>query len=437
MAKPVVEIAAELIRIDTSNFGDNAGPGEIEAAEYVARFLLDLGLSPEILGPNSKRASVVCKIPGARPHLAGLLLHGHLDVVPANPDEWQTHPFKGEVIDGVLWGRGAVDMKGQVATILAAVASLIEQNQAPTRDVTLLFTADEEAGGRFGAHWLVENHPEVFEGVGYAIGEVGGFNHTLPNGKPVFFIQVGEKGMYWVRLKAQGTPGHGSLLNNDNAVATLSEALARISNHDFAASSPIGGDHSRTANQTLVELARHLGQGFSADRASEILSQIGSMGRVIGASLQDTLALTVMRAGEKVNVIPAQAEAEVDGRYLPGHEKEFIETVEKLVGSAIDIEVINADVAYESPLADPVLDMMLRALQQSLPSAVVVPYLMPGGTDAKALTKLGITCYGFLPMLLPEGFDAMSLFHAADERVPVQSLEFGVEVLRNFLLDDA
>lgn len=427
MVKPVSEIAAELIRIDTSNFGDNQGAGEVEAAEYVARLLLDIGLTPEIVGPNPKRASVYCRLRGKRSDLPGLLLHGHLDVVPANPDEWQHHPFKGEVVDGVLWGRGAVDMKGQVATIIAAVSEMIRDGQAPQRDLTLLFTADEEAGGRYGAHWLVEHHPEIFAGIGYAVGEVGGFNQTLSNGKKVFFVQVGEKGMWWLRLRATGTPGHGSLLNERNAVAKVSACLGRLLAHDF------GSAKTDVASQTLVDLAAELGPTFDGARPEVILAELGSMGRVIGASLVNTLAPTVLRAGEKVNVIPAVAEAELDGRYLPGQQHEFETAIRAIVGDDAQIETINADIAYESSLNDPLLEQMLSALRSQVSDAVVVPYLMPGGTDAKAFTKLGITCYGFLPLLLPAGFDAMALFHAADERVPVSSLEFGVKVLRSFL----
>lgn len=430
MGKPVSEIAAELIGIDTTNYGDNAGPGEIEAAQYVARLLLDLGVSSQIFGPSPKRASVVCKIEGSMPDLPGLMVHGHLDVVPANPDEWQHHPFKGEIVDGVLWGRGAVDMKGQVAMILAAVGELIETGQKPYRNLTLLFTADEEAGGRHGAHWLVENHPEIFEGVGYAIGEVGGFNQTLSNGKLIFFVQVGEKGMFWARLRANGKPGHGSLLNDDNAVAKLGSALGRIVAHDF------GPAPSRISQHTLKELAAQLGPQFDPSKSDAILNEIGAMGRVIGASLQDTLVPTVLKAGEKVNVVPAHAELELDGRYLPGHQDSFIALIKTLVGPDIEIEVINEDVAYESSFEDPLLAAMLSALQSQVPDAVIVPYLMPGGTDAKAFTRLGLTCYGFLPMLLPAGFDAMSLFHAANERVPVQSLEFGVSVLIKFLIEE-
>ncbi len=427
MVKPVSEIAAELIRIDTSNFGDNQGAGEVEAAEYVARLLLDIGLTPEIVGPNPKRASVYCRLRGKRSDLPGLLLHGHLDVVPANPDEWQHHPFKGEVVDGVLWGRGAVDMKGQVATIIAAVSEMIRDGQAPQRDLTLLFTADEEAGGRYGAHWLVEHHPEIFAGIGYAVGEVGGFNQTLSNGKKVFFVQVGEKGMWWLRLRASGTPGHGSLLNERNAVAKVSACLGRLLAHDF------GSAKTDVASQTLVDLATELGPTFDGARPEVILAELGSMGRVIGASLVNTLAPTVLRAGEKVNVVPAVAEAELDGRYLPGQQHEFETAIRAIVGDDAQIETINADIAYESSLSDPLLEQMLSALRSQVSDAVVVPYLMPGGTDAKAFTKLGITCYGFLPLLLPAGFDAMALFHAADERVPVSSLEFGVNVLRSFL----
>lgn len=358
--------------------------------------------------------------------MPGLLLHGHLDVVPADPEEWEYHPFKGEIVDEVLWGRGAVDMKGEDAIILTAIAELLESGRRPNRTVHLLFTADEEAGGRHGAHWLVENRPELFEGITEAIGEVGGFNHRLPNGKQIFFIQTGEKGIFWARLSAHGTPGHGSMLNDRNAVSILTSALERLLTYKF----PRFAGATTTA---LFDRLRVIG-GFDPEvDDAEILIQLGSMGRVIGASLQDTVTPTVLAAGEKVNVVPALARAEIDGRFLPAHETSFAEIISELAGPQLELEVINTDVAYESPSDSKIIDQMTEALKEHAPDAEVVPYLMPGGTDGKAFSKLGITCYGFIPMLLPDDLDAMSMFHAANERVPVSSLRFGVDVLKSFL----
>lgn len=428
MHSSVAEVAADLIRIDTSNAGDNLGPGELAAAEYVARYLIDLGLDPRITGPSKDRASVICKVPGTEPDAPGLLLHGHLDVVPANPDEWEYHPFKGEIVDGVLWGRGAVDMKGQDAIILESIARLIRGGKRPRPDITLVFTADEEAGGKFGAQWLVENEPEVFKNIKTAIGEVGGFNLTLPSGQNVFFVQVGEKGMWWTRIKFRGTPGHGSMLNPDNAVAKLGEAVARINSYDFPPK--IGVTTQELINQLTTTLGM---KSADDDDGAALMAHLGAMGRAVGATFKNTLTPTVVSAGEKVNVVPAEAILEVDGRYLPGEWESFESAFTELIGQDAEITTIVRDIAYEASLSDPILQNMKEAVSSQVPDAILVPYLMPGGTDGKAFTRLGISCYGFLPMLLPAGWDAMSMFHAANERVPVTALEFGVDVLSSFL----
>jgi acetylornithine deacetylase/succinyl-diaminopimelate desuccinylase-like protein len=318
-------------------------------------------------------------------------------------------------------------MKGQDAIILESIARLIRRGERPGSDITLLFTADEEAGGKLGAHWLVENEPAIFENITTAIGEVGGFNLTLPGGRELFFVQVGEKGMWWTRIKFHGTPGHGSMLNPDNAVLKLGSAATAIGAHEFKF-------QTGPSTQALIDgLSAALGLEVKPGDPSELLNKIGAMGRAIGASFKNTLTPTVLSGGEKVNVVPAEVVLEVDGRYLPGCWEEFEATLRGLVGKDAEITTIVRDIAYEAPLDDPILQNMSNALTKQSPGSVLIPYLMPGGTDGKAFSRLGINCYGFLPMLLPEGWDAMSMFHAANERVPVSSLEFGVDVLSDFL----
>src|SRR5581483_2365511 len=228
----VVDICRDLIMIDTSNPGDHSGPGERLAAEHVAALLTEAGLEPKILESHPKPASAVPRIEGADRTNPGLLIHGHLDVVPANADDWRRHPFSGDIAEECVWGRGAVDMKDMDAMILAVVRQRLREQRKPARDVVLAFTADEEAGGTWGASYLVDNHAGLFEGVTEAIGEVGGFSTTVA-GQRLYLMQTAEKGMAWLRLTARGTAGHGSMIQPDNAVTELAEAVARIGRHEW------------------------------------------------------------------------------------------------------------------------------------------------------------------------------------------------------------
>jgi acetylornithine deacetylase/succinyl-diaminopimelate desuccinylase-like protein len=422
----VVGICGDLIRIDTSNPGDHSGPGERGAAEYVAGLLSDVGLEARVLESHPGRASVVARIEGEDPALPALLIHGHLDVVPANAADWRVPPFSGEIAEGCVWGRGAVDMKDMDAMVLAVVRQRLREGRRPRRDVVLVFTADEEAGGTWGARWLVDKHPEVFEGVTEAIGEVGGFSATIGN-RRLYLLQTAEKGMAWLRLTAHGTAGHGSMVQRDNAVTELAETVARLGRHEW----PLR--LTPAVRAFLEEACDALGVEFSPDNPGPVVDKLGAISRLIGATLNNTVNPTGLRAGYKVNVVPQVASADIDGRFLPGYEEEFLTAVDRLLGPGVERDFIHHDIAVETTPDGALYEAMTQALLAEDPDGRVVPYCLSGGTDAKSFSRLGIRCFGFAPLQLPADLDFSGMFHGVDERVPVDGLRFGVRVLDRFL----
>ena len=422
----VVDICRDLIRIDTTNPGDNSGPGERVAAEYVAGLLTEVGLQPTVLESHPKRTSLVARIEGTDPTRPALLIHGHLDVVPANASDWHRDPFGGEIADGCVWGRGAVDMKDMDAIMLAVTRQRLREGRKPARDVVLAFTADEEAGGKWGAAFLTEQHPELFEGVTEAIGEVGGFSVTVGDQR-LYAVQTAEKGIAWMRLTAAGTAGHGSMIHADNAVTTLAEALGRVGRHQWPLQLP---DSTRAFLERVAEV---LGVEFDPQDPAGIVGKLGAMSRMIGATTQHTANPTRFSAGYKVNVIPQSATAEIDGRFLPGREEEFFAEIDRLLGTAITREFIYHDIALETTADGHLWDAMASALSAEDPDATVVPYCLSAGTDAKWFAKLGIRCFGFSPLRLPPELDFSGMFHGIDERVPTDALAFGVRVLDRLL----
>jgi acetylornithine deacetylase/succinyl-diaminopimelate desuccinylase-like protein len=422
----VVDICRDLIRIDTTNPGDNSGPGERVAAEHVAGLLAEVGVEPVILESAPKRASVVARIPGTDPTRPALMIDGHLDVVPANAADWKVDPFSGEIADGCVWGRGAVDMKDMDAIALATIRQRLREGRRPPRDIVLAFTADEEAGGPMGARWLVQNHPDLFEGVTEAISEVGGFSVTIKDQR-MYVLQTAEKGLAWMRLTAEGTAGHGSMIQPDNAVTRMAEAVARLGTHDWPLriTTPV--------RMFLEAAAEALGMTFDPTDPEPVLARIGPMRRMIAAVTRNTLNPSRLQAGYKVNVVPQSATAEVDGRFIPGYEVEFMAEVDRLLGEGITRDFINYDIAVETTPDGDLYDAMIAALLAEDPQARVVPYCMSGGTDAKSFSTLGIRCFGFAPLKLPPELDFSGMFHGIDERVPVSGLRFGVRVLDRFL----
>jgi acetylornithine deacetylase/succinyl-diaminopimelate desuccinylase-like protein len=422
----VARICRELIRFDTSNYGGNEGPGERAAAEYTAGLLEEAGLQAEIFESAPGRASLVARMAGEDSSAGALVVHGHLDVVPAQKEDWQVDPFSGEERDGLIWGRGAVDMKDMDAMILAVARDMARTGVRPKRDLIFAFFADEEAGGKYGARWAVDNRPELFDGATQAISEVGGFSATI-GGRRAYMLQTAEKGIAWLRLAVTGRAGHGSQLNTDNAVTTLAQAVGRIGSHQW----PI--ELTDTTRRFLDGVTELTGVEFDPDNPDILLKELGTVARFVGATLQNTSNPTVLKAGYKENVIPGLAEARIDARTLPGQDELVLAKIRELAGEGVDISYVHQDRALEVPFSGNLVDAMVDSLTAEDPDAVVLPYTLSGGTDNKSLARLGITGYGFAPLRLPDELDFTGMFHGVDERVPVESLKFGTRVLGRLL----
>ncbi len=419
----VVDLLCDLIRINTSN----PTHAERPAAEWVAQRLGEVGIDAQILESEPGRASTIACIPGSDPSRKPLLIHGHLDVVPADGAEWSADPFAAEIRDGYVYGRGAVDMKDMDAMTLAVIREWARTGRKPPRDIVLAFVADEEAGGRKGAHWLVDNHPDLFADCSEAISEVGGYSVSVGGDLRLYLIQTAEKGIGWLRLRAKGRPGHGSLIHDDNAVTRLAAAVSRIGSHEFPVLI------TDTVRRLLEEINELTGLGIDPDDPEPTLPKLGTVARMIGATIRNTANPTMLQAGYKTNVIPSTAEATIDTRFLPGQEDALLATIDELIGDGVTREFLVRDVAVETTFDGALVDAMSAALRAEDPGARPVPYLMSGGTDAKSFSELGIRCFGFSPLLLPPDLDFMALFHGIDERVPIDGLRFGVRVLDRFL----
>ncbi|GGV60977.1 M20/M25/M40 family metallo-hydrolase [Streptomyces massasporeus] len=422
----VVTYTSDLIRIDTTNRG-GGDCRERPAAEYAAARLADAGIEPTLLERTEGRTNVVARIEGADPSAGALLLHGHLDVVPAAAADWSVHPFSGEIRDGVVWGRGAVDMKNMDAMILAVVRGWARQGVRPRRDVVIAFTADEEASAEDGSGFLADRHPGLFEGCTEGISESGAFTFHDGNGRQIYPIAAGERGTAWVKLTARGRAGHGSKVNRDNAVTRLAGAIARIGAHEW----PLR--LTPTVRAALTELAALYGIESDLTDVDALLEKLGPAAKLVEPTLRNSTNPTMLDAGYKVNVIPREAVAHVDGRYMPGGEEEFRSTLDRLTGPDVDWEFHHREVALESPVDSATFAGMRAAIEEFAPEGHVVPFCMSGGTDAKQFSRLGITGYGFTPLKLPDGYDYAAMFHGVDERVPVEALHFGVRVLDRFL----
>ncbi len=425
-AGEVVDLCRELIRIDTTNYGDADGPGERKAAEYVAALLDEVGIESRLYESTPGRTSVMATWGGDDLSRGRLLLHGHLDVVPAAAQDWQVDPFSGEIQDGYVWGRGAVDMKDFDAMLLSTVRARQRAGQVPERPIVLCFTADEEAGGHHGAEVLVNEHRDEFEGVTEAVGEVGGFSTTV-RGRRLYLIEAAEKGMAWMKLTARGRAGHGSMINTDNAITRLSAAVARIGAHQW----PVR--LTPTMEVLLATVADLAGTEATPENAQALVEEFGGATRMLGAVIRNTVNPTQLAGGYKVNVIPTEASAYVDGRFLPGYEDEFFETLRELCGDDIEWDFVSHQQPWETPYDGDLVGAMTRSILAEDPEGIVAPYTMSGGTDAKHFRKLGMRSYGFAPLRLPADLDFTALFHGVDERVPVDALEFGARVFDRFL----
>jgi len=424
-----ITICQDLLRIDSSNFGDDSGPGERRAAEYVAGVLSDAGIEPEIFESTARRTSLVARIPGEDSSRPALLVHGHLDVVPAQAGDWKVPPFSGEVQDDCLWGRGAVDMKDMDAIILATLRGLRRDGRRPPRDLVVAFMADEEAGGKLGSHWLVDHHPDLFQGVSEAVSEVGGFSVDL-RGRRTYLLQTAEKGIAWLKLTATGRAGHGSQVNPDNAVTHLAAAVARIGGYPWPVDVPASVQTFFAGVRDLIGVDLTAGGEVDVDALRELF---GTTARWLEATVRNTSSPTVLEAGYKHNVIPGQASALIDCRFLPGREDELMAKITELAGEHVRVEILHKDVALEVPFEGSLVAAMKQALTEQDPGSAVLPYCLAAGTDNKAFSRLGIRGYGFAPLKLPAGLDFTGMFHGVDERVPLEALRFGVRTFDRFL----
>ncbi|WP_236792914.1 M20/M25/M40 family metallo-hydrolase [Amycolatopsis sp. GM8] len=423
----VVELCSRLVRFDTTNRGLGDAEGEREAAEFVAGVLSGAGIEPKILESAPRRANVLARVPGTDPTLPPLLVQGHLDVVPADPADWSVPPFSGEVRDGYLWGRGSVDMKDFCAMVL----SLVADGLRPRRDLVLAFVADEEDRGEWGAHWLVAEHREFFDGCAAAISESGGYTYHVPaaDGRTVHLYPIGtaERGTAHLRLTARGRAGHGSRRNDENAVVRLVGALHRIAAHRW----PVR--LTPAVEAFLVRTGEALGIEVDLSDVDGTLARLGPAASLAENTVRASSTPTMIDAGYKVNVIPSVARAQVDVRTLPGTEEDVLATIDTLLGPGVEREFVSHMPPVQAPADSPWFTAMAGAIRAEDPEAVVVPYCMGGGTDAKAFSPLGIDCYGFAPLWLPAGFPYRAMAHGVDERVPVEGLEFGKRVLGHLL----
>jgi acetylornithine deacetylase/succinyl-diaminopimelate desuccinylase-like protein len=425
LEQETIEIARDLIRVESVNTGDPAtiGDGEERAARYVRDRLAEVGVSGEFVLPTPGRGSFVVRIPGRDRSAGALLVHTHLDVVPVDAADWSVPPFAAEIREDdrhgeVLYGRGAVDMKGFAGTVIAVARELARSGVVPRRDLVLAFLADEEAGGVWGAKWLVENRPELFAGVTVGIGELGGFSVPLPTAhdgvRRAYLLATAEKGAGWLRLRARGAAGHASTPGADTAVLRLARAVVALGEHRF----PVERTDVTTPFLTAFsELTGH-------DRPENGL---------VCAGLRHSAVPTMLTAGYKLNVIPGEAVADVDTRVVPGGEAGFRREVERIVGEYVDVEWAQLNAPVVAPVDGPLVETVRAAVAHDDPDGVVVPYLLPASTDNKSFSRLGIAGYGFTPLRVPDGFDAFGQFHAVDERVPLTALRFGARVMRRIL----
>lgn len=414
-----LEFIRALIRIDSVNTGDPAtiGDGETRAARFVQARLEDAGYETTLVEPVPGRASVIARLAGSDPDAGALVAHAHLDVVPVDAADWTHPPFGAEIHDGILYGRGAVDMKDFAGMLLAIARAFRREGIVPRRDLVFAFFADEEAGGVWGARWIVQHRPELFAGATEAISEVGGFSLPLPGDRRAYLVATAEKGVSTATLTARGRAAHGSRPTADNAVVRLAQAVAAVGAHAF----PV----VRTAAlERFVE---------TWERAGGRLDDLGFAASLIDAGMRNTASPTVLAAGGKANVIPATASATLDVRIVPGQHDAVRAELATVVGDDIEVTWARDIAAIEAPVDAALVEVLQRAITAEDADGVVVPYLLPASTDNKHLSRLGIRGYGFVPLRVPADFDVFGQFHAADERVPVEALAFGTRVTARIL----
>ncbi|MGW9113758.1 M20/M25/M40 family metallo-hydrolase [Microbacterium sp. NPDC055683] len=426
-----LEFARGLIRIESVNTGVAAeiGDGETRAARYVQERLAEVGIPSELVEARPGRGSVVARLRGSDPSAGALLVHAHLDVVPVDEADWSHPPFGAEIHDGYLYGRGAVDMKNYAGTILAVARHYAREGIVPRRDIVLAFLADEETGGVWGASWLVDNRPDLFQGVTEALSEVGGFSVPLTgrDDRRAYLVATAEKGVAWATLTARGHAAHGSRPTDDNAVVRLAQAVAEIGGHRF----PV---HRTAALQRFLDVfGEARGLAFSDETLADDIASLGFISSLVDASTRNTVTPTVLGGGHKTNVIPAEAFTRVDIRILPGQDEAVRQHLRDVAGDDVAIREGRWWSATEASVDAPIIDVFQEAITAFDPDGVVVPYLLQASTDNKHFARLGISGYGFVPLRVAPDFDVFGQFHAADERIAVDALHFSARVTEQIL----
>jgi acetylornithine deacetylase/succinyl-diaminopimelate desuccinylase-like protein len=420
-----VELLQQLIRFDTTNPPGN----ESECIGFVRNLLEEAGCETQTYAKDTDRPNLVARLRGAGDS-PPLLLQGHVDVVTTTGQEWQRPPFGGDLVDGEVWGRGAVDMKGAVAMFVSAFLRAARGELELPGDLILVVLSDEENGGDFGAKFLVEEHPELFEGVRHALGEAGGISQVIA-GKRFYPIQLGEKQICWLKATVHGPGGHGAMIHRDGTMARLAGMLDDLNRKRMPIHvTPIVREMIETVAAHLPRPKRELMLALLKPAVSNrVLPKLGPQMRPLETLLRNTVNATIVRGGEKVNVIPAQIDLELDGRLLPGFTPEdLIGELHGIIGDDIEVELVRHDAGPAEPdLA--LFDMLAGILSELDPEGIPMPLLQGGVTDARFFAQLGIQTYGFIPMRLPADFPLLQIVHAADERIPVAALEFGTEAV--------
>jgi len=420
-----VEILQRLIRFNTTN-----PPGdEAECIAYIRGLLTEAGIESTILERTTNRPNLIARIPGAG-KAPPLLLYGHVDVVTTEKQQWDHRPFDGQLINGMVWGRGALDMKGGVAMMLAAFLRANAEGLQPPGDIVLAIVSDEEAGGDDGAKFLVENHAGLFKGVRYAIGEFGGF--SLYVGQKRFYpIMVAEKQVCWMKATVRGQPGHGSMPVRGEAMAKLARLLKGLDEHTL----PV---HVTESAQMMFEpMAAAIGglnglvlkQLTNPMLADSVIKLLGGRGRLFMPLLHNTVSPTILQGSTKINVIPGEVSVELDGRLLPGFKPEdMLRELRAIVGTEVQLEVLRHDPGPAEPNMG-LFNTLAGILREADPEGVPVPLLLSGVTDARFFSRLGIQTYGYLPMPLPEDLNFSQTIHGSNERVPAAAIEFGAQAV--------
>jgi acetylornithine deacetylase/succinyl-diaminopimelate desuccinylase-like protein len=425
----VVGLLGDLLRFDTTNPPGNEGACIV----HVQRLLEEAGVETRIVAKDESRPNLIARLPGAG-EAPPLLLYGHVDVVTTAGQEWTHPPFAGELVDGWVWGRGALDMKGGVAMLVDAFLRAARGEIRPRGDVILAVLSDEENGGNLGARFLCEEHPGLFEGVRHALGEFGGASQSI-GGRRFYPIQVAEKQICWLRGRVHGPGGHAAMGVKGAAMGKAGRILARLDAGRLPVHvTPVARAWIEAMADALPKPQSLVLRSLLDPRLAELTLRVPVPEmRVLDRALRNTVTATIVHGGSKINVVPSEIELELDGRSLPGFgPDDLIREIQTLVGMDLELEVIRHDPypAHSDLSQMPLLAEVLRELD---PEAAPTPMLQVGVTDGRFFAGIGIQTYGFLPLKLPDGFEFTKLIHAADERVPADAVRFGAQAVGRVL----